>query len=143
MIPAMIGAGKDCESYYENLPPADRQVLLNLVNKTTIPQLGALLKSCAVLISADTGTAHFALALDVPVVDVFYLNDESNLAAWGPKTFYRHRLIARGGDSALKIFGKCAGSDRRKLFPVTLYISGSYQERILICSHGISRIAIL
>lgn len=98
MIPAMIGAGKDCESYYENLPPADRQVLLNLVNKTTIPQLGALLKSCAVLISADTGTAHFALALDVPVVDVFYLNDEANLAAWGPKAFYRHRLIARGGD---------------------------------------------
>ena len=98
MIPAMIGAGKDCESFYENLPPAGRQVLLNLVNKTTIPQLGALLKSCAVLISADTGTAHFALALDVPVVDVFYLNDESNLAAWGPKAFYRHRLIARGGD---------------------------------------------
>ena len=54
MIPAMIGAGKDCESFYENLPPAGRQVLLNLVNKTTIPQLGALLKSCAVLISADT-----------------------------------------------------------------------------------------
>ena len=74
---------------------AGRQVLLNLVNKTTIPQLGALLKSCAVLIRADTGTAHVALALDVPVVDVFYLNDESNLAAWGPKTclLYTSRCV--------------------------------------------------
>ena len=99
MIPAMIGAGKDCESYYENLPPADRQVLLNLVNKTTIPQLGALLKSCAVLISADTGTAHFALALDVPVVDVFYLNDESNLRRLGDRRHFTATcLIARGGD---------------------------------------------
>ncbi len=26
------------------------------------------------------------------------MNDEANLAAWGPKAFYRHRLIARGGD---------------------------------------------
>ena len=42
-----------------------------------------------------------------------------------------------------KYLEKCTGSDRRKLFPVTLYISGLYQERILICSHGISRIAIL
>lgn len=98
MTPAIIGAGTDIAAYYDALPAKTKDALLNLINKTTIPELGALLKRSAVLITADTGTAHFSLALDVPVVDVFYLNNEKNLASWGPKAFYRHRLIARDGD---------------------------------------------
>lgn len=97
-LPAVIGAGNGAEDYFHALPEHTKKQLLNFIGKTSIPELGAFLKRCAVLISADTGTAHFALALDVPVVDVFYLNDEKNLSEWGPKPFYRHRLIARGGD---------------------------------------------
>ncbi len=97
-IPAIIGIGKAAEDYFDALPEKTQKLLLNLIGRTTIPELGALLKRCDVLISADTGTAHFALALDVPVVDVFYLNNEKNLSKWGPKSLYRHRLIARSGD---------------------------------------------
>lgn len=100
MQPAIIGAGQDILDYYTALPEETKEKLLNLINKTTIPQLGALLQSCRALISADTGTAHFALALDVPVVDVFYINNPENLRVWGPKPCYRHKLIADGDFSS-------------------------------------------
>ena len=35
---------------------------INLVDKTTIAQLGALLANCKALISVDTGTMHLGLA---------------------------------------------------------------------------------
>ncbi|MDY6084959.1 MAG: glycosyltransferase family 9 protein [Dialister sp.] len=96
--PVMVGAGAGARAFYEGLPKSVQEQFINLIDKTTIPELGAVLKRMKTLISADTGTAHFALALGVPVVDVFYINDECNLKTWGPKELYPHRLIAQGGD---------------------------------------------
>lgn len=96
--PVMVGAGKAAREFYERLPRTVQGQFLNCIDKTSIPELGALLKRTKALISADTGTAHFALALSVPVTDVFYINDEYNLKTWGPKECYPHRLIGQGGD---------------------------------------------
>lgn len=87
-IPIMIGIGQSAEDYYKRLPEKTKNILQNFSNRTTIPQLAALLKRAKLLISADTGTAHLALATDTPLVDVFYRNEEFRLKRWAPKSIY-------------------------------------------------------
>ena len=96
--PVMVGIGAGSRAFYESLPKPVQEQFISLIDKTTIPELGAVLQRMKALISADTGTAHFALALGVPLVDVFYIHHRYNLKTWGPKEFYPHRLIAQGGD---------------------------------------------
>lgn len=85
----LTGMGKEIEEYYNSLPKETRTNLLNFGNKTTIPQLAALLKHSELLISADTGTAHFALSTDTPLIDIFYRNNKDALARWMPKNIYK------------------------------------------------------
>lgn len=44
---------------------------LDMVGKTTVLQLGALLKKCDLLVSGDTGPMHMATAVGTPVVALF------------------------------------------------------------------------
>ena len=44
---------------------------INLSGKTTLRQLGALLKRCDVLITNDNGAMHVGVAQDIPVVAIF------------------------------------------------------------------------
>ena len=99
-VPLLVGAGEVASEYSKNLAQAGCTSYVDLTNKTSIAQLGALLQLCSSIVSVDTGTMHFALALDVPVVAVFYLNEKENLLGWAPKAFYRHRLLADGVCSA-------------------------------------------
>lgn len=43
----------------------------DLIGRTSLTQLGAVLKRCAVLVSGDTGPLHLATAVDTPVVALF------------------------------------------------------------------------
>lgn len=54
----------------------------DLVNKTTIPELGAILENANSVISVDTGTLHFAYAVGTPVVGIFYEPDM--IKYWAP-----------------------------------------------------------
>ena len=47
------------------------QIMLNMLGKTTLQEVGALIESCDVVVTADTGSLHIALALDKPVVALF------------------------------------------------------------------------
>ena len=102
-IPAIIGAGKGAAKYIESLVAAGCSNFINLVDKTSFSQLGAVLQKSCGLISVDTGTLHFALALDVPVVAIFYINTELKIKRWAPKLIYKHRLISGGDYSAKNI----------------------------------------
>ncbi|MBQ9763234.1 MAG: glycosyltransferase family 9 protein [Phascolarctobacterium sp.] len=102
-IPAIIGAGEVAKQYVRTLNDVGCEEFLNFVDKTSFSELGALMQKCYALISVDTGTLHFGLALDVPVVAIFYVNTELKLKRWAPKDIYKHRLIADGDFSASNI----------------------------------------
>ncbi|PIQ90413.1 MAG: hypothetical protein COV71_04110 [Candidatus Omnitrophica bacterium CG11_big_fil_rev_8_21_14_0_20_41_12] len=59
--------------------------VINMVNKTTLPELAALLKRCSLLVSGDSGPMHLAAAVGTPVVALFR-NDLIGKTAkrWGP-----------------------------------------------------------
>lgn len=96
MTPALLGVSDAAQKYYEGLPKETQRLVLNTVDQFTIPELGAFLQQCDALVTADTGTLHLGLALDVPTVAVYYENDPAWLAKWAPKPIYRHRLVAEG-----------------------------------------------
>ena len=57
--------------------------MLNMLGKTTLQEVGALIESCDVVVTADTGSLHIALALNKPVVALFGPTDPK---LWGPLT---------------------------------------------------------
>ena len=59
------------------------QIMLNMLGKTTLQEVGALIESCDVVVTADTGSLHIALALNKPVVALF---GPTNPKLWGPLT---------------------------------------------------------
>lgn len=59
------------------LPPAD------LVGKTDLKQVSALLRRAVVHVAGDTGTAHIAAALGTPVICIFGRTDPVRLAPYG------------------------------------------------------------
>ena len=54
----------------ERFLTASRRRALDAVGLTTLPELGALLERCRVLVTNDTGTMHVAVAVGTPVVGV-------------------------------------------------------------------------
>ena len=59
------------------------QIMLNMLGQTTLQEVGALIESCDVVVTADTGALHIALALNKPVVALFGPTDPK---LWGPLT---------------------------------------------------------
>ncbi|HIU63737.1 MAG TPA: glycosyltransferase family 9 protein [Candidatus Avacidaminococcus intestinavium] len=101
----LIGAGASAATYSQKLKEHGCNEYIDLINKTSIAQLGAVLKRSNVVISVDTGTLHLAIAVGVPVVAVFYICNELKLSQWAPKEFYEHRLVADGSWKAKTIIG--------------------------------------
>lgn len=83
-IPVITGISKDGTKYIEAIKN-DREIsendYLNMIDKTTFTELGALYKRCSYVISVDTGSAHMASAVGVPSLVLFFRND-SHL--WAP-----------------------------------------------------------
>jgi ADP-heptose:LPS heptosyltransferase len=72
--------------------------IINMVNRTTLPELAVLLKRASVVISGDSGPMHLAACVGTPVVALFR-NDLPGKTArrWGPwgkghKVIERDRL---------------------------------------------------
>jgi len=59
--------------------------VVNLAGQTSIPQLTALLKSAKLVVGNDTGPAHIAAALDVPVVVIFGPTNPARVAPYHRK----------------------------------------------------------
>jgi lipopolysaccharide heptosyltransferase I len=67
--------------------------LLNLAGRTTLPQLAALLKRCACVLTGDTGPMHLAVAVGTTVVAIMGPTDASITGPYGA----RNAVIQAGG----------------------------------------------
>lgn len=73
--PVMTGAGEVAKQFVLELKKTGCIDFIDIVDCTSFVELANILKICGSCISVDTGTLHFANALNVPVVGIFY--------AWG------------------------------------------------------------
>lgn len=88
----LIGAGADADacSIVGSIAPAT----INLCGRTSLTELAAVIRRCAIAVTNDSGPMHLAVALNRPVVSIFgptdsvwigpYRNSESVIAAGVP-----------------------------------------------------------
>jgi ADP-heptose:LPS heptosyltransferase len=88
-VRSIIVGGSGDETLAAEIAAAARSNALVLAGKTTIRQLGAVLKRCAVLVSGDTGPMHVATAVGTRVVALFGAADPERTGPVGPG----HRVI--------------------------------------------------
>ncbi len=80
------GDAKDIEEIISNM--THKENIINLTGKTSLKELGAVIQQCSLFLSPDTGPAHIARALNVPLLELF---GPENPKQWGynePK--FRH-----------------------------------------------------
>ncbi len=73
LCPVLLGSPAEKElgeTYLAHTSGAQHPVI-NVIGKTNIPHLAAVLQECSLLITNDTGTMHLAAGLDVPVLSIF------------------------------------------------------------------------
>ena len=100
----LLGAGGRATEYSQQLKKCTVDYI-DMINKTSIPQLAAVLKLSAGLISVDTGTMHLGLAVNTPVTALFYINDAGHIAKWGPdQNIYKAAVLKSEQCSSNEIF---------------------------------------
>lgn len=71
--------------------------IVNLCGRTSLVELGGLLKALDLLVTVDSGPMHMAAAVGTPVVALFGPTDPLRTGPYGPG----HRVIRRGGGLSL------------------------------------------
>ena len=77
----IITGSESEQSISHELPVSDR--IVNLVGKTDILQLGALLEKCELCISCDSGPMHIAAAVGTPTIALFGPTDPLRHSPYG------------------------------------------------------------
>lgn len=96
--PVLVGAGADREiarAIRSALDPAARTAVVDLVGRTDVATLMAVLARCAVVVANDSGAMHVASAVGRPVVAIFGPTDERATAPMGPHTLVRTDVFCR------------------------------------------------
>ena len=98
----LIGSDKDAALNREIIALASKQsgssgaAWIDLAGKTNLKELAALLDHCAVHICGDTGSAHIAAALAVPVIGLYGPTDPAHAGPYGQsENVLAHREICR------------------------------------------------
>lgn len=86
----------------EAVQQAMKRPCTNLIGKTSLKQMLAVLGRCAALITPDSGPAHLGTAAGVPVIGLYAV---SNPERAGPY-FSRHLVVNRYPENVRRYFGK-------------------------------------
>ncbi len=87
----IAGHGNTCAEFGKQLKNSGYN-FINLINKTTIPELAAVLKNAKCMISVDTGPAHLSYACGTPTIILFRESGTSKI--WAPdKNIYPHTYV--------------------------------------------------
>lgn len=65
----------------------DHPVFLNLLNRTTLPELSAILKRAAFVVSVDSGPMHLAAALGTPLLSIHTWSDPRRVGPFSEKSW--------------------------------------------------------
>ena len=95
MTPVLTGAGAVAKTFSCELKRHGYFDYVDIVDCTNFIELANILKICNACISVDTGTLHFANALNVPVVGIFYAGHDE---VWGSDTTLYPAKILSGKD---------------------------------------------
>ncbi len=87
--------------------------VMDVSGQTDLPQLARLLKSCALLITTDSGPAHLANAVGTPTVVLFGAGDDQKTAPYRKERLSVIRLD--GLDCAPCVLNVCTFGDQRCL----------------------------
>lgn len=96
-----VGAGNKAKNYSEELKNNNCK-FVDIVNKTSISELGKVLKNCEALISVDTGTMHLGCAVRIPVCVVFYKPNMTN--KWAPRKELYNSIVIQENQTAENIW---------------------------------------
>lgn len=81
LTPVLTGAGGVARKFATDLKKEGCFDFIDLIDCTSFVEFANILKLCGRCITVDTGTLHFANALQVPVVDIFYAGCDD---MWAP-----------------------------------------------------------
>jgi heptosyltransferase I len=90
------------ESYGRDIAAVARSQPTNLMGKTTLKQLAAILQRASVVLCPDSGPAHIATAVGTPVVGLYAT---SNRHRTGPY-FSQHLVVDKYPEAVAKEFGR-------------------------------------
>lgn len=83
LIPVMVGGGAVEEQWAREIENLTEVPPVNVVGRTTLPQLAAVLKGAALTVCGDTGPGHLSLALGTKTI---MLIGPTNVRRTGPYT---------------------------------------------------------
>lgn len=108
--PVMTGAGEVARKFNIELKKAGCFDFIDIVDCTSFVEFAQIMKTCKGCISVDTGTMHFANALQVPVVGVFY---DGLVNMWGSDSTLYPSIMLEGRDvkpqDIMTAFGRLCG----------------------------------
>lgn len=78
-----------CDLVKEGFPEA-----INLVGKTGIPELAAVISKCNLFIANDSGPLHFATAYGIPTVAIFGPSNQERYGPFGNKHVIVHKDLS-------------------------------------------------
>jgi heptosyltransferase-2 len=105
--PAEQEIGRDIEQ-------AIQAPVLNLIGKTSIRQMMAVLASCRLVVTNDSGPMHVAAAFDIPIVAVFGPTDHSTTSPWSKNS----RIVRKATACAPCLLRQCP-TDHRCMRAIT------------------------
>lgn len=97
--PIMVGAGAIAKNFADDVKKSGCLDFIDIVDCTSFIELANILKIVKNCISVDTGTLHFAYALGVPVIGIFYMG---NAKTWAPDTSLYNSIILEGADVSVQ-----------------------------------------
>lgn len=87
--PVFVGDKHDAESVAQIVPGLTKGYV-DLAGRTTLRELAAVLAHCDLLVTADTGPMHIAVAVGTPVVALFGATDPARHGPYGARNVVLH-----------------------------------------------------
>lgn len=97
IVPVLIGSGADVDAGSEVIAALGGARVVNLIGRTDLPALAAVLATVRSIVTNDSGAMHLAAALGVPVTAIFGPTDETATHPLGraPVAILTHHVWCR------------------------------------------------